>query len=60
LLERFKTKLDRGSVLGVLSDKKIDLSDLKTQEEIIDASSEEQGKIDLDAEDIAGNDWYYN
>jgi len=57
LLERFKTKLDRATVHGVLFDKKVDVSDVMTQEEIILATSEDQGKIDLDAKDLAGNDW---
>ena len=42
----------------ILLDKsKIDMSDKKTQAEILLATSEEQGKIDLDAEDIQGDDW---
>jgi hypothetical protein len=57
LLERFQTKLERASVQGILTDKKIDMSDQKTQEEIILATSEDQGKIDFDAEDIQGEDW---
>lgn len=57
MLERFQTKLERASVQGILMDKKIDMSDQKTQEEIILATSEDQGKIDFDAEDIQGEDW---
>lgn len=40
-----------------MTDKKVDVSDLMTREEIILATSEEQGKIDLDAKDITGEDW---
>lgn len=58
MLERFQTKLERASVQGILTDKKIDMSDQKTQEEIILATSEDQGKIDFDAEDIQGEDWW--
>ncbi|KAI1720044.1 cyclophilin type peptidyl-prolyl cis-trans isomerase/CLD domain-containing protein [Ditylenchus destructor] len=57
LLERFQTKLNRASVQGILLDKKVDMSDIRTQEEIIMATSEDQGKIDLDANDVEGEEW---
>lgn len=34
------------------------MSDQRTREEIILATSEDQGKIDLDAQDIQGEDWW--
>ncbi|KAF7640350.1 PPIase cyclophilin-type domain-containing protein [Meloidogyne graminicola] len=57
LLGRFQTRLQRASVQGVLVDKKVDMSDQKSREDIILATSEDQGKIDFDAEDIQGEDW---
>lgn len=57
LLNRFQTKLARSSVQGILNDKKIDMSDQMTQEEIILATSEEQGKMDLEASDVVGEAW---
>jgi len=57
LLGRFQTRLQRASVQGVLFDKKVDMSDQKSREDIILATSEDQGKIDFDAEDIQGEDW---
>lgn len=57
LLDRFKTKLNRASVTGILMDKKVDMSDQKTQEELILATSEDQGKIEFDAKDIEGEEW---
>uniref|UniRef100_A0A914M7R1 Spliceosome-associated protein CWC27 homolog n=1 Tax=Meloidogyne incognita TaxID=6306 RepID=A0A914M7R1_MELIC len=57
LLGRFQTRLQRTSVQGVLFDKKVDMSDQKSREDIILATSEDQGKIDFDAEDIQGEDW---
>ena len=33
------------------------MSDQKSREDIILATSEDQGKIDFDAEDIQGEDW---
>jgi len=57
LLQRFKTKLDRSSIQGILTDKMIDMSDQKSREEIILATSAEQGKIDLDAKDLPDESW---
>ncbi|KAI1727654.1 cyclophilin type peptidyl-prolyl cis-trans isomerase/CLD domain-containing protein [Ditylenchus destructor] len=57
LLERFQTKLNRASVQGILLDKKVDMSDIRTQEQIIMATAEDQGKMDLDANDVEGEEW---
>lgn len=57
LLDRFQTKLQRASVQGILTDTKVDMSDQKSREEIILATSADQGKFDFDAEDIAGEEW---
>jgi peptidyl-prolyl cis-trans isomerase SDCCAG10 len=60
LLDRFKTKLSRSNIEGILTDKKVDMSDQKTQEEIILATSADQGKLDLDAKDIEGDEWMHH
>ncbi|KAL3102324.1 hypothetical protein niasHS_003733 [Heterodera schachtii] len=57
LLGRFQTTLERTTVKDILFDKKVDMSDQKSREQIILATSEEQGKIDLDAADIQGDEW---
>uniref|UniRef100_A0A914I8J5 Spliceosome-associated protein CWC27 homolog n=1 Tax=Globodera rostochiensis TaxID=31243 RepID=A0A914I8J5_GLORO len=57
LLDRFQTTLERATVREILFDKTVDLSDQKSREQIILATSEEQGKIDLDAQDIQGDEW---
>uniref|UniRef100_A0A183CBM3 Spliceosome-associated protein CWC27 homolog n=1 Tax=Globodera pallida TaxID=36090 RepID=A0A183CBM3_GLOPA len=57
LLDRFQTTLERATVREILFDKTVDLSDQKSREHIILATSEEQGKIDLDAQDIQGDEW---
>ncbi len=61
LLERFQTKLSRASVEGILQDKRVDMSDQKSQQELIEATSSSspppQGQIDFDAEDLPGDEW---
>lgn len=57
LLDRFKTKLKRTDVQGILMDKSVDMSDVKTKQQIIEATSEDQGKMDLDAQDVEGEEW---
>lgn len=57
LLDRFKTKLQRTDVQGILMDKAVDMSGIKTKQEIIEATSEDQGKMDLDAPDVEGEEW---
>lgn len=57
LLDRFKSKLQRTDVQGILTDKAVDMSGIKTKQQIIEATSEDQGKIDLDAPDVEGEEW---
>lgn len=58
LLSRFQTKLKRASVGGILADRPVDMSDRPTQEELIEmATAEDQGKIELDVEDLATDNW---
>ena len=61
LLDRFQTKLERATVEGILQDKKVDMSDQRTQQEIIEVTSSfppPQGIMDFDAEDLPGEEWF--
>ena len=57
LIERMKKRLTRSSVEGILTDQKVDMSDVRTREQILEVTPEDLGKIDLDAEDLEGDDW---
>uniref|UniRef100_A0AC34QNB4 PPIase cyclophilin-type domain-containing protein n=1 Tax=Panagrolaimus sp. JU765 TaxID=591449 RepID=A0AC34QNB4_9BILA len=57
LLDLMKTRLSRSSVQGVMRDQKVDMSDLPKMEEIILSTSEDQGKLQEDAEDMTGEEW---
>uniref|UniRef100_A0A914EFE3 Spliceosome-associated protein CWC27 homolog n=1 Tax=Acrobeloides nanus TaxID=290746 RepID=A0A914EFE3_9BILA len=57
LIERMKKRLSRSSVEGILTDQKVDMSDVRTREQVLEVTPEDLGKIDLDAEDLEGDDW---
>lgn len=57
MLDLLKTRISRSSVQGVMRDQKVDMSDVPKMEEVILATSDDQGKLQVDAEDIVGDDW---
>ena len=57
MLDLMKTRLSRSSVQGVMRDQKVDMSDKPKIEEIILSTSEDQGKLQEDAEDMTGDEW---
>lgn len=58
MLEKFQKKLAASNREAILFDRKVEIAE-KTEERKIDESSDVPlGKLDLDAEDVLGDEWY--